>query len=91
MPYEPGVDLFWSLTRYSGITYNTIPGAEHQVYNAYNTQPDENGNITITFSTDDPQDGSYWMPVNEGEPYYFVERYYGPRMAELKTILQRCD
>ncbi|MDK9736904.1 DUF1254 domain-containing protein [Vibrio sp. D404a] len=91
MPYEPGVDLFWSLTRYSGITYNTIPGADHQVYNAYNTQPDKNGNITITFSTDDPQDGSYWMPVNEGEPYYFVERYYGPRMAELKTILQRCD
>ncbi|MEG3219473.1 DUF1254 domain-containing protein [Vibrio gigantis] len=91
MPFEPGVDLFWSVTRYSGLTYNTLPGAEHQVYNAYNTHPDENGDITITFSIDDPKDGSYWMPVNEGEPYYFVERYYGPRMSELKTILQRCD
>ncbi len=90
MPYEPGVDLFWSVTRYSGLTYNTIPGAEHQVYNAYNTTPDEDGNITITFSSENPNDGSYWMPVNEDEPYYFVERYYGPRMAELKTILQRC-
>lgn len=90
MPYEPGVDLFWSITRYSGLTYNTIPGAEHQVYNAYNTVPDENGNITITFSSENPNDGTYWMPVNKDEPYYFVERYYGPRMAELETILQRC-
>jgi len=22
------------------------------------------------------EDGTYWMPVNKGEPYYFVVRYY---------------
>ena len=90
VPYKPAVDLFWSITRYSGVTYNTIPGAKNQVFNAYNTKPDANGNVTITFSTEDPKDGSYWMPVNANEPYYFVERYYGPRMNELKTVLQRC-
>ncbi|USD43247.1 DUF1254 domain-containing protein [Vibrio sp. SCSIO 43135] len=91
IPYEPAVDLFWSVTRYSGLTYNTLPGAEQQVFNAYNTQPDENGNITITFSAENPEDGTYWMPVKENEPYYFVERYYGPRMNELETALDRCS
>jgi hypothetical protein len=89
-PYEPGVDEFWSITRYHGVTYNTIPGAQ-DVYNAYNTKPDENGNITITFSAEDPKDGTYWMPVVAGEPYYFVERFYGPRMDEITTVLQRCN
>lgn len=89
-PYEPGVDEFWSITRYHGVTYNTIPGAQ-DVYNAYNTKPDANGNITITFSAKDPMDGTYWMPVIEGEPYYFIERFYGPRMDEITTVLERCD
>ena len=91
VPYKPAVDLFWSITRYSGVTYNTIPNAKNQVFNAYNTKPDSNGNVTITFSVEDPKDGTNWMPVNANEPYYFVERYYGPRMNELKTVLQRCE
>ena len=82
-PYEPeGVELFWSVTRYSALTRNTIPG-KNDLFNAYNTQPDANGNITVTFSVEDPMDGTYWMPVNSGEPYYFVVRYYKPDLARL--------
>jgi hypothetical protein len=82
-PYEPvGVELFWSLTRYSALNRNTIPG-KNDLINAYNTTPDENGNITVTFSVEDPEDGTYWMPVNAGEPYYFVVRYYKPDVNNL--------
>ncbi len=82
-PYEPeGVELFWSLTRYSALTRNTIPD-KNDLFNAYNTEPDEDGNITVTFSVEDPMDGTYWMPVNEGEPYYFVVRYYKPDVENL--------
>jgi hypothetical protein len=82
-PYEPeGVELFWSVTRYSALTRNTIPG-KNDVYNAYNTEPDANGNITVTFSVEDPEDGTYWMPVNAGAPYYFVVRYYKPDVSKL--------
>jgi hypothetical protein len=77
-PYQPqGVEEFWSVTRYSFLTRNTIPG-KNDLYNAYNTEPDEDGNVTITFSVEDPEDGTYWMPVNKGEGYYFVVRYYRP-------------
>jgi len=77
-PYKPrGVKEFWSVTRYSMITRNTIPG-KNDIYNAFNTDPDDNGNVTITFSVEDPNDGTYWMPVNKGEGYYFVVRYYEP-------------
>ncbi len=82
-PYEPeGVELFWSVTRYSALTRNTLPG-KNDLFNAYNTEPDENGNITVTFSVEDPNDGTYWMPVNAGEPYYFVVRYYKPDVNNL--------
>jgi hypothetical protein len=75
-PYEPkNVEEFWSVTRYSLLTRNTLPG-KNDMFNAYNTEPDNRGNITVTFSAEDPQDGTYWMPVNAGEPYYFVVRYY---------------
>ncbi len=78
LPYKPeAVGFFWSLTRYSALTRNTIPG-KNDLLNAYNTEPDENGNITVTFSVEDPKDGTYWMPVIAGEPYYFVMRYYKP-------------
>lgn len=82
-PYEPqGVKEFWSVTRYSFLTRNTLPG-KNDLYNAYNTKPDDNGNITITFSVEDPKDGTYWMPVNAGEGYYFVVRYYSPDLNNL--------
>lgn len=82
-PYNPpGVELFWSVTRYSALTRNTIPG-KNDLFNAYNTKPDDNGNITVTFSAEDPKDGTYWMPVNAGEPYYFVVRYYKPDVQKL--------
>lgn len=82
-PYKPkGVELFWSVTRYSALTRNTIAG-KNDLFNAYNTRPDANGNITITFSVEDPKDGTYWMPVNAGEPYYFVVRYYKPDVDKL--------
>jgi len=81
--YEPeGVELFWSVTRYSALTRNTIPG-KNDLFNAYNTQPDANGNITVTFSVENPEDGTYWMPVNAGEPYYFVTRYYKPDLSNI--------
>ena len=82
-PYNPeGVELFWSVTRYSALTRNTIPGKD-DLFNAYNTKPDENGNITVTFSVENPKDGTYWMPVIAGEPYYFVVRYYKPDVDKL--------
>ncbi len=82
-PYKPkGVELFWSVTRYSALTRNTIAG-KNDLFNAYNTKPDANGNITVTFSIADPKDGTYWMPVNAGEPYYLIVRYYKPDVDKL--------
>jgi len=82
-PYEPkGVELFWSVTRYSALTRNTLPG-KNDLFNAYNSTADVNGNITVTFSVEDPKDGTHWMPVNAGEPYYFVLRYYKPDIDNL--------
>ena len=82
LPYDPGVDLFWSVTRYGADTFlpldpATIGGNDIQAYNAFNTEPDEDGNVTFTFSMEDPQDGTYWMPVTESG-YYWLARYYGP-------------
>ena len=81
VPYDPGVELFWSITRYgndSRLPLNPadIGGNNIQAYNAFNTEPDANGNVTITFSREDPKDGTYWMPVTDD--YYFISRYYGP-------------
>jgi len=82
-PYEPqGVKEFWSITCYSFLTRNTLPG-KNDLFNAYNTEPDENGNLTITFSVEGPKDGTYWMPLNAGEPYHFVIRYYSPDLDNL--------
>lgn len=82
-PYKPKkVKEFWSVTRYNLLTRNTLPG-KNDIFNAYNTKPDSNGNIRITFSAEDPKDGTYWMPVNAGEPYYFILRYYGPDLTDL--------
>jgi hypothetical protein len=82
-PYEPeNVREFWSATRYSLMTRNTLPG-RNDIFNAYNTVPDDAGNVTITFSAEDPNDGTYWMPVIAGEPYYFIVRYYGPDLDAL--------
>jgi len=82
-PYKPeGVKLFWSVTRYSALTRNTLAG-KNDLYNAYNTKPDTSGNITVTFSVKDPKDGTYWMPVNAGEPYYLIVRYYKPDVDNL--------
>ena len=83
LPYKPqGVKEFWSVTRYSFLTRNTLPG-KNDLYNAYNTEPDKNGDVTITFSVEDPKDGTYWMPVNAGEGYYFVIRYYKPDLDNM--------
>jgi len=88
-PYTPvGVKEFWSITRYSALTRNTLPG-KNDLFNAYNTKPDADGNITITFSVEDPKDGTYWMPVNAGEPYYFVVRYYKADLNNLPPT--HCD
>ncbi|MFC2125738.1 DUF1254 domain-containing protein [Bacteroidota bacterium] len=82
VPFTPGVDLFWSVTRYGANTFlpldpATIGGNNIQAYNAFNTKPDENDNVTFTFSKEDPKDGTYWMPVTD-EGYYLIFRYYGP-------------
>lgn len=85
VPYKPGVDLFWSVTRYGSDTFlplnpADIGGNNIQAYNAFNTEPDENGNVTFTFSMADPKDGTYWMPVI-ASGYYMIFRYYGPIAA----------
>ena len=82
IPYKPGVDLFWSVTRYGFDTFlplnpADIGGNDIQAYNAFNTEPDKNGNVTFTFSKKDPKDGTYWMPVKDSD-YYIIVRYYGP-------------
>jgi len=55
IPHDPGVDLFWSVTRYDADKFlplnpEDIGGNDIQAYNAFNTKPDKNGNVTITFS-----------------------------------------
>ena len=82
LPYDPGVDLFWSVTRYGADTFlplnpADIGGNDIQASNAFNTESDENGNVSITFSMEDPEDGTCWMPVIESG-YYLIARYYGP-------------
>ena len=82
LPYDPGVDLFWSVTRYGADTFLPLDpadlgGNDIQAYNAFNTSPDSNGNVTFTFSMKDPKDGTYWMPVTK-DGYYWLARYYGP-------------
>lgn len=82
LPYKPGVEQFWSVTRYGTATFlplnpAEIDGNEIQAYNTFNMKPDDKGNVTMTFSTKDPKDGSYWMPVKD-DGYYYVVRYYGP-------------
>ncbi len=82
IPYKPGVDLFWSVTRYGSNTFLPLNPADIgnndiQAYNGFNTEPDKNGNVTFTFSKTDPKDGSYWMPVMDSG-YYILARYYGP-------------
>lgn len=79
LPYKPGVKDFWSVTRYDAKTYLPMD-LPINVFNAFNMKPDTNGNVTITFSIEDPKDGTYWMPVLE-DGYYFVTRYYGPTSA----------
>jgi len=81
LPHDPKVGQFWSVTRYSNekrlpLNPADIGGNNIQAYNAFNTKPDMNGNVTITFSRNDPKDGTYWMPVTD--PYYVIARYYGP-------------
>jgi hypothetical protein len=85
LPYKPGVDLFWSVTRYGADTFlplnpADLGGNDIQAYNAFNTKPDKNGNVTFTFSKKDPKDGTYWMPVTDAG-YYLIARYYGPTKA----------
>ena len=85
LPYEPGVKQFWSVTRYGSSTFlplnpADIGGNDIQAYNTLNMEPDDQGNVTITFAKTDPKDGSYWMPVTEGG-YYIMLRYYGPSPA----------
>ncbi|MBA7550500.1 hypothetical protein ES705_43016 [subsurface metagenome] len=85
LPYKPGVDLFWSVTRYGVDTFlplnpADLGGNNIQAYNAFNTEPDEHGNVTFTFSKKDPKDGTYWMPVMDSG-YYIIARYYGPTKA----------
>ncbi|TFH93139.1 DUF1254 domain-containing protein [Vibrio ouci] len=90
MPYTNNLSEFWSITRYSALTRNTLPNAQ-DVYNAYNTKPNKDGNIQITFSVENPNDDTYWMPVNAGEPYYYVERFYGPQVGKVITTQDFCE
>ena len=60
-----------------------------QVLNSAPVRMKLSAGITITFSVEDPRDGTYWMPANAGEPCYFVGRYYEP---DLNNIPGRpCD
>jgi len=91
IPYKnPGVGEFWSITRYSIITKNTYPNT-NDVFNEHNTKPDSNGNVTVTFSSEDPKDGTYWMPVNADEGYYMITRYYVPDYDKLVKLKAICE
>jgi hypothetical protein len=73
---------FWSVTRYGANTFlplnpADLDGNDIQAYNAFNTKPDDDGNVTFTFSRKDPKNGTYWMPVKDSG-YYILARYYGP-------------
>lgn len=80
LPYDPGVKDFWSITRYGADTFlplnpADIGGNDIQAYTTFNIKPDANGDVSFTFSTEDPKDGTYWMPVKD-DGYYFIVRYY---------------
>lgn len=82
LPHVPGVNLFWSVTRYDANTFlplnpANIGGNDIQAYPDFSTKPDKDGNVSFTFSKNDPKDGTYWMPVQDSG-YYIVVRYYGP-------------
>jgi len=82
LPHVPGVDLFWSVTRYDANTFLPLNPADIgnndiQAYPNYSTKPDKDGNVSFTFSKKDLKDGTYWMPVLDSG-YYIVVRYYGP-------------
>lgn len=79
--YEPGVDLFWSITRYANdsrlpLDPADMGGHDIQSYNGFNTEPDADETVNIAFSREDPKDGTYWRPVTG--PYSFIARYDGP-------------
>jgi len=85
IPYTPGVGEFWSVTRYGSDTFvplnpADLGGNDIQAYNAFNTEPDAEGNVTFTFGKSDPKDGTYWMPVTDAG-YYLIFRYYSPLKA----------
>ena len=47
--------MFWSITRYDADKFlplnpEEIGGHDVQAYNAFNTKPDKNGNVSITFA-----------------------------------------
>ncbi|MDN3714962.1 DUF1254 domain-containing protein [Vibrio breoganii] len=93
MPHDQAVGKFWSVTRYSDETRlpldpATIGGSDRQVWAGGNTSPDEEGNITITFSSNDPENDTYWMPVVDGEDYYFIVRYYLPQKGLAGNTVQ---
>ncbi len=82
LPHVPGVDLFWSVTRYDANTFLPLNPADIgnndiQAYPDFSTEPDKDGKVSFTFSKKDPKDGTYWMPVLDSG-YYLVVRYYGP-------------
>ncbi len=79
--YPQNKEILVSMVDFSEEDYLRV--SKNDLYNAYNTEPDEDGNITVTFSAEDPNDGTFWMPVNAGEPYYFVIRYYKPDVNNL--------
>lgn len=81
LPYETGAS-FWSVTRYSAesllpINPKNIGGHDVQRFTSADTAPNDFGEVTITFSREDPQDGTYWMPV-QNCGYYIIVRYYDP-------------
>lgn len=93
MPHDQAVGQFWSVTRYSDETRLpldpvTIGGSQRQVWAGGNTSPDADGNITITFSSHNPENETYWMPVVDGEDYYFVVRYYLPQEGLAGSTVQ---
>ena len=58
IPFDPGLDLFWSITRYANesrlpLNPADIGGNNIQAYNAFNTEPDENGSVSITEAVND--------------------------------------
>ena len=70
------MDLFWSITRYSNdsrlpLDPDDMGGNNIQSYNGFNTEPDADGNVTISFSREGSEG---WHVLDAGDRGLLLHR-----------------